>query len=192
MPLANEDVEQAGYRTLLEKSVMPTFKGWQVQRTPSTTKASSQFCTTRTSWRSHDMLLLLQTFQERVSIWSLAMQTISIQSYWMVSGEVRQSDCCLMDSKDFNQIGVGVHDLIEAYMQGHFGMKLVQSLNSDPKLLAELFPTQLNTPLLPVELPDMLHVPNGTAAQVFPLIETEEDRLAKEMEQEVIRSQAQV
>jgi hypothetical protein len=35
----------------------------------------------------------------------------------MVSGEVRQSDCCLMDSKDFNQIGVGVDDLIEAYMQ---------------------------------------------------------------------------
>ncbi len=38
-------------------------------------------------------------------------------SYWMVSGEVRQSDCCLMDSKNFNQIGVGVDDLIEAYMQ---------------------------------------------------------------------------
>ncbi|KAH8944322.1 hypothetical protein BDL97_13G104600 [Sphagnum fallax] len=38
MPLANEDVEQAGYRTLLEKSVMPTFKGWQVQRTPSSTR----------------------------------------------------------------------------------------------------------------------------------------------------------
>jgi hypothetical protein len=38
----------------------------------------------------------------------------------------------------------------------------------------------------------MLHVPNGAAAQVFPLIETEEDRLAKEMEQEVIRSQSRV
>lgn len=38
-------------------------------------------------------------------------------SYWMVSGEVRQSDCCLVDSKDFNQIGAGVDDLIEAYMQ---------------------------------------------------------------------------
>ncbi len=73
--------------------------------------------------------------------------------------------------------------------QGQFGMKLVQSLNPDPKLLAELYPTQLNPPLLPVELPHMLHVPNGAAAQVFPLIETEEDRLAKELEQEVVRSQ---
>jgi hypothetical protein len=38
----------------------------------------------------------------------------------------------------------------------------------------------------------MMHVPDGTAAQVFPLIESEEDKLAKEMEQEVIRSQPQV
>jgi hypothetical protein len=73
--------------------------------------------------------------------------------------------------------------------QDQFGMKLVQSLNLDPKLLAELYPTQLNPPLLPVEVPHMLHVPNAAAAQVFPLIETEEDRLAKELEQEVVRSQ---
>ncbi|CAM6051253.1 unnamed protein product [Sphagnum compactum] len=76
--------------------------------------------------------------------------------------------------------------------KGQFGMKLVQSLNPDPKLLPELYPTQLNPPLLPVELPQMLHVPNCTAAQVFPLIETEEDRLAKEMEEEVVRSQPRV
>ncbi|BBN20515.1 hypothetical protein Mp_Vg00360 [Marchantia polymorpha subsp. ruderalis] len=53
----------------------------------------------------------------------------------------------LMDSKDFNRVGIGVDDLIEAYMQGVFCLKLFQSLNPDPKLLAELFPTQLRPPL---------------------------------------------
>ncbi|KAH7298374.1 hypothetical protein KP509_25G040100 [Ceratopteris richardii] len=67
----------------------------------------------------------------------------------------------LMDSRDFNRIGIGVDDLIEAYMQtvlsilaidglacklltpeGKFGMKLFRALNPDPKLLAELYPTQ--------------------------------------------------
>ncbi|KAI5057559.1 hypothetical protein GOP47_0027574 [Adiantum capillus-veneris] len=68
----------------------------------------------------------------------------------------------LMDSRDFNRIGVGVDDLIEAYMQtvlailaidglacklitpkGNFGMKLFRALNPDPKLLGELYPTQI-------------------------------------------------
>ncbi|KAJ7527620.1 hypothetical protein O6H91_16G063900 [Diphasiastrum complanatum] len=73
----------------------------------------------------------------------------------------------LMDSKDFNHIGIGLDDLIEAYMQtvlsvtaidslacklvtqkGDFGLRLFRSLNPDPKLLAELFPTQLRPSLL--------------------------------------------
>lgn len=78
----------------------------------------------------------------------------------------------LMDSRDFNRIGIGIDDLIEAYMQtvlavtaidrlacklitpkGNFGLKLFQSLNPDPKLLAELYPTQLEPPLQPPEPP---------------------------------------
>lgn len=66
-------------------------------------------------------------------------------------------------------------------------MKLFQSLNPDPKLLAELYPTQLNPPLLPVELPNMVDVCHSSSVQV--LIETEEERLAKELQQDVIRSQ---
>ncbi|XP_024528169.1 uncharacterized protein LOC112345517 isoform X1 [Selaginella moellendorffii] len=72
----------------------------------------------------------------------------------------------LMDSRDFNRVGIGLDDLIEAYMQtvlavtaidglacklitseGNFGLKLFQSLNPDPKLLAEMYPTELKPPL---------------------------------------------
>lgn len=74
----------------------------------------------------------------------------------------------LMDSRDFNRIGIGIDDLIEAYMQtvlavtaidrlacklitpkGKFGLKLFQSLNPDPKLLGELYPTELDPPMEP-------------------------------------------
>ncbi len=63
----------------------------------------------------------------------------------------------LMDSRDFNRLGVGVDDLIEAYVQtimavcaiddmavqlvtskGRFRRKLFRSLNPDPALLAEM------------------------------------------------------
>ena len=63
----------------------------------------------------------------------------------------------LMDSKDFNSLGVGVDDLIEAYIQtvltviaidkmaqnfinkrGDFRMKLFQSLDNDPALINEI------------------------------------------------------
>lgn len=66
-------------------------------------------------------------------------------------------------------------------------MKLFQSLNPDPKLLAELYPTQLNPPLLPVELPNMVDVHHSSSVQV--LIKTEEERLVKELQQDVSRSQ---
>lgn len=78
----------------------------------------------------------------------------------------------LMDSRDFNRIGIGIDDLIEAYMQtilsvtaidklacklitpkGNFGLKLFQALNPDPKLLAELFCTQLDPPMRPPQPP---------------------------------------
>ncbi|CAI5497468.1 unnamed protein product [Closterium sp. Naga37s-1] len=74
----------------------------------------------------------------------------------------------LMDSRDFNRLGVGVDDLIEAYMQtilavtaidrlcgklitpkGNFGLKLFGSLNPDVKLLDELYTLPLHS--LPVE-----------------------------------------
>ena len=63
----------------------------------------------------------------------------------------------LMDGKDFNQLGIGLDDLIEAYIQsvlsmiaidkmashlttksGAFRMRLFQSLNDDPVLMAEI------------------------------------------------------
>ncbi|CAI7817871.1 unnamed protein product [Closterium sp. NIES-53] len=74
----------------------------------------------------------------------------------------------LMDSRDFNRLGVGVDDLIEAYMQtilavtaidrlcgklitpkGNFGLKLFGSLNPDVKLLDELYTLPLHS--LPLE-----------------------------------------
>ncbi|CAK9227652.1 unnamed protein product [Sphagnum jensenii] len=117
----------------------------------------------------------------------------------------------LMDSRDFNRVGVGVDDLIEAYMQtvlavtaidglacklitpkGQFGSRLFQALNPDPKLLAELYPTQLQPPLLPPEPP----LDNGicvkveiTSGAIQMLTETEEEKLAKELEQKVEKAQ---
>lgn len=63
----------------------------------------------------------------------------------------------LMDRKDFNQLGIGVDDLIECYVQtvlatiaidrmckrlitsdGQFNMHLFQSLNDDSALLSEI------------------------------------------------------
>lgn len=62
----------------------------------------------------------------------------------------------LMDRKDFNQLGLGVDDLIEAYVQtvlatiaidrmccrlmkdGEFNFDLFRSLNDDPSLLDEI------------------------------------------------------
>jgi len=63
----------------------------------------------------------------------------------------------LMDRRDFNQMGVGLDDLIEAYIQtvlstiaidrmaaqlftkkGKFSLRLFKSLNDDEALLAEL------------------------------------------------------
>jgi hypothetical protein len=63
----------------------------------------------------------------------------------------------LMDRRDFNRLGVGIDDLIEAYIQtvlstiaidkmagqlftkkGKFSMRLFKSLNDDPALLAEI------------------------------------------------------
>ncbi|MGE0785728.1 MAG: hypothetical protein AB7S26_08570 [Sandaracinaceae bacterium] len=65
----------------------------------------------------------------------------------------------LMDSRDFNRLGVGVDELIDAYVQtvlavtaidemaqrlvttkGRFGRKLFQSLNPDASLVAEICP----------------------------------------------------
>ena len=64
----------------------------------------------------------------------------------------------LMDRRDFNRLGVGLDDLIEAYIQtvlstvaidrmaqqlltkkGKFSLRLFRSLNNDPALLAELY-----------------------------------------------------
>eukprot|EP00246_Nothoceros_aenigmaticus_P010361 TRINITY_DN2681_c0_g1_i6.p1 TRINITY_DN2681_c0_g1~~TRINITY_DN2681_c0_g1_i6.p1 ORF type:complete len:591 (-),score=82.34 TRINITY_DN2681_c0_g1_i6:172-1944(-) len=119
----------------------------------------------------------------------------------------------LMDSRDFNRIGIGVDDLIEAYMQtvlavsaidglacklitpkGNFGLRLFQSLNPDPKFLAELYPTQLRPPLLPPEPP----LENGCRprvaekeVEVIPETEEtqEEERLAAELEEKVEKAQ---
>ena len=63
----------------------------------------------------------------------------------------------LMDRRDFNKLGIGVDDLIEAYIQtvlstvaidkmadtllnkqGRFRMRLFKSLNDDPALLNEI------------------------------------------------------
>ncbi|KAJ7569547.1 hypothetical protein O6H91_01G083200 [Diphasiastrum complanatum] len=116
----------------------------------------------------------------------------------------------LMDSRDFNRVGIGLDDLIEAYMQtvlavtaidglacklitpkGNFGLKLFQSLNPDPKLLVELFPTQLNPPLLlrnpSPELNPQLGI-NSTCERVEVPVETEEI-LAAELETKVEKAQ---
>lgn len=84
------------------------------------------------------------------------------------SWETETERLLLMDSKDFNKTGIGLDDLIEAYMQtvlsvtaidglasklitpkGNFGLKLFQSLNPDPKLLAELYIIEFRPPMLP-------------------------------------------
>jgi hypothetical protein len=63
----------------------------------------------------------------------------------------------LMDRRDFNKLGIGIDDLIEAYIQtvlsmiaidqmaqtlvnkqGKFRMRLFRSLNDDPSLLEEI------------------------------------------------------
>jgi hypothetical protein len=71
--------------------------------------------------------------------------------------DTETSRLVLMDSRDFNRLGLGLDELIEAYVQtvlavqaidrmadqlfnskGRFRMKLFQSLNDDPRLLQEI------------------------------------------------------
>lgn len=71
--------------------------------------------------------------------------------------DTETSRLVLMDSRDFNRLGLGLDELIEAYVQtvmavvaidrmseqlfnsrGRFRMKLFQSLNDDPRLLREV------------------------------------------------------
>jgi hypothetical protein len=73
----------------------------------------------------------------------------------------------LMDMKDFNKLGVGIDDLIDAYVQtvlsaiaidkmcsrllkgGKFDLGLFRSLNDDPALVAELNVTAEDFPMSP-------------------------------------------
>lgn len=110
-------------------------------------------------------LPLAESLHEGAQSWDMLGTNLSVKNpdgSWGTETE----RLLLMDSRDFNRIGIGVDDLIEAYMQtvlamlaidglacklitpkGNFGMKLFQALNPDPKLLAELYPTQLQPPL---------------------------------------------
>jgi hypothetical protein len=75
------------------------------------------------------------------------------------SWDTDASRLLLMDRKDFNTLGIGLDDLIEAYIQtvlatvaidnmavnlssskGRLRRKLFRSLNDDPALLAEIVP----------------------------------------------------
>jgi hypothetical protein len=118
----------------------------------------------------------------------------------------------LMDSRDFNRVGIGLDDLIEAYMQtvlavmaidglacklitpkGSFGLKLFQSLNPDPKLLEELYPTQLNPPLFSNEgsqtISNTIIKEEGKRLAGAPSFT--EESLAAELEAKVGKSQSQ-
>ncbi|KAH9313852.1 hypothetical protein KI387_022479, partial [Taxus chinensis] len=113
----------------------------------------------------------------------------------------------LMDSRDFNRIGIGLDELIEAYMQtvlavmaidglacklitpkGWFGLKLFQSLNPDPKLLAEMYPTQINPTLISLEGAKVVSH-NGSSKQERKKLagaqSFTEERLAAELEAQV-------
>ncbi|XP_057872299.1 uncharacterized protein LOC131078579 isoform X2 [Cryptomeria japonica] len=119
----------------------------------------------------------------------------------------------LMDSRDFNRIGIGLDDLIEAYMQtvlavmaidglacklitpkGYFGLKLFQSLNPDPKLLSEMYSTQLNPPLLPLGGAKVVSNNGSTKEEGKSLAGAPsftEERLAAELEAQVDKAQSQ-
>eukprot|EP01018_Ginkgo_biloba_P037217 Gb_01623 [translate_table: standard] len=121
----------------------------------------------------------------------------------------------LMDSRDFNRVGIGLDDLIEAYMQtvlaviaidglacklitpkGAFGLKLFQSLNPDPKLLGEMYPTQLNPPLPPLEgtstaSPGVSSQEEEEGKRLAGASSFTEERLAAELEAKVVEAQAQ-
>eukprot|EP01018_Ginkgo_biloba_P029595 Gb_19197 [translate_table: standard] len=116
----------------------------------------------------------------------------------------------LMDSRDFNRIGIGLDDLIEAYMQtvlavtaidnlacklvtpkGNFGMKLFQSLNPDPKLLAELYPTQINCSTAPPSSTSPAKADeNGSGLKLSAAPSFTEERLAAELEEEMVKAQS--
>lgn len=119
----------------------------------------------------------------------------------------------LMDSRDFNRVGIGLDDLIEAYMQtvlavmaidglacklitpkGRFGLKLFQSLNPDPKLLEELYPTQLTPPLFSNEESSTISNNINKEEEGKKLAEATsftEERLVAELEAKVGKSQSQ-
>ncbi|MCO5566291.1 hypothetical protein L7F22_019967 [Adiantum nelumboides] len=122
-------------------------------------------------------LPLTESLHEGAQSWDMLGTNLSVKNpdgSWRTETE----RLLLMDSRDFNRIGIGVDDLIEAYMQtvlamlaidglacklitpkGNFGMKLFGALNPDPKLLAELYPTKIQPPLHP-HIADI--VANGT------------------------------
>eukprot|EP00271_Cylindrocystis_brebissonii_P005009 TRINITY_DN16964_c0_g1_i1.p1 TRINITY_DN16964_c0_g1~~TRINITY_DN16964_c0_g1_i1.p1 ORF type:complete len:616 (-),score=83.05 TRINITY_DN16964_c0_g1_i1:1243-3090(-) len=116
-------------------------------------------------------LPLSETLEPGVSSWDMLGTNLTFKNEDGTWG-TDTDRLLLMDSRDFNKIGIGIDDLIEAYMQtilavaaidklacklitpkGNFGQKLFQSLNPDPKLLAELYNTQLQPPMLPPEPP---------------------------------------
>lgn len=78
-------------------------------------------------------------------------------------------------------------------VQGNFGLRLFQSLNPDPKLLGELYPTQLRPPLLPPEPPlengCRPKVPEKEVEVAHETEEVLEERLAAELEEKVEKAQ---
>ncbi|MCO5604419.1 hypothetical protein L7F22_058584 [Adiantum nelumboides] len=151
-------------------------------------------------------LPLTESLHEGAQSWDMLGTNLSVKNpdgSWRTETE----RLLLMDSRDFNRIGIGVDDLIEAYMQverasmntsnlfehristfketyhqvitiygagdachrrvsmqtnntkGKLWHEVIWGLESDPKLLAELYPTKIQPPLHP-HIADI--VANGT------------------------------
>eukprot|EP00850_Spirogloea_muscicola_P017748 SM000155S01677 [mRNA] locus=s155:209838:212365:- [translate_table: standard] len=146
---------------------------------------------------------LTEKLQEGADSWDMLGTNLSLKKEDGTWGTETER-LLLMDSRDFNRIGIGVDDLIEAYMQtvlavtaidrlacklitpkGNFGLKLFQSLNPDPKLLAELYQTQLSPPLPPPEPPLDSGIGRKINVAVSAATPETEESLAAELEMKV-------
>lgn len=101
---------------------------------------------------------LADTLPEGVSSWDMLGTNLSVkdgEGRW----DTEPKRLMMMDSRDFNRLGLGLDDLIEAYIQtvlattaidemaqalitqkGRFRRKLFQSINPDPELLEDILP----------------------------------------------------